>query len=65
MFIPCKIAVMEDRDGKIWLVTLDWDVRWMDTALNPNRISDDLRQRAISIRERLEQMMEAAATGDF
>ncbi len=65
VFIPCRIAVMEDKDGKIWLVTLDWDVRWMDTAPNPNRISDDLRKRAISIRERLEQMMEAAATGDF
>ncbi len=65
VFIPCKIAVMEDRNGDIWLVTLDWDVRWMDTSPNPNRISDDLRKRAISIRTRLEQMMEAAATGDF
>ena len=65
VFIPCRIAVMEDRNKDIWLVTLDWDVRWMDTAPNPNRISDDLRKRAISIRERLEKIMEAAATGDF
>ncbi len=65
VFIPCKIAVMEDGKGNIWLVTLDWDIRWMDTAPNPNRISDDLRKRAMSIRTRLEQMMEAAATGDF
>jgi len=65
VFLPCKIAVMEDRKGNIWLVTLDWDVRWMDTSPNPNRIDADLRKRAISIRTRLEQMMEAAATGDF
>ncbi len=65
VFIPCKIAVMEDRDGAIWLVTLDWDIRWMDTAPNPNRISEDLRKRAMSVRERLEKIMEAAATGDF
>ena len=65
VFIPCKIAVMEDRNGDIWLVTLDWDVRWMDTSPNPNRISDDLRRRALSVRERLEKMMEAAANGDF
>ena len=65
VFLPCKIAVMEDGKGDIWLVTLDWDVRWMDTAPNPNRISDDLRKRALSVRARLEKMMEAAATGDF
>jgi uncharacterized protein (DUF302 family) len=65
VFIPCRIAVMEDKNGDIWLVTLDWDVRWMDTSPNPNRISDDLRRRAISVRERLEAMMEAAANGDF
>jgi len=65
VFIPCRIAVMEDKDGNIWLVTLDWDVRWIDTLPNPNRISDELRKRAISVRERLEIMMEAAANGDL
>ena len=65
VFIPCKIAVMEDRNGDIWLVTLDWDVRWMDTSPNPNRISDELRKRAISVRERLEKIMEAGANGDL
>jgi len=65
VFIPCRIAVMEDKDGQIWLVTLDWDVRWIDTLPNPNRISDELRKRAISVRERLEKMMEAAANGDL
>ena len=65
VFIPCRIAVMEDKKGNIWLVTLDWDVRWIDTLPNPNRISDELRKRAISVRERLEKMMEAAANGDL
>ena len=65
VFIPCRIAVMEDKEGNIWLVTLDWDVRWIDTLPNPNRISDELRKRAISVRERLEVMMEAAANGDL
>ncbi len=64
-FLPCRIAVTEDADGQIWLMTLDWDVRWLDTSPNPNRIPDDLRQRAIKVRENLEIMMEAAATGDF
>ncbi len=63
--VPCRIAVMEDADKQIWLTTLDWDVRWLDTSPNPNRISDELRKRAIKIREDIEAMMEAAATGDF
>lgn len=64
-FLPCKISVAEDADGQIWLVTLDWDVRWLDSSPNPNKIPADLRERAISVRERIEAIMEAAAVGDF
>ena len=64
-FLPCRIAVMEDSEGQIWLTTLDWDVRWLDTSPNPNRMPDELRERAIKVRENIEAMMEAAATGDF
>jgi uncharacterized protein (DUF302 family) len=63
--LPCRITVAEDAEGQIWLMTLDWDVRWLDTSPNPNRISDDLRERAIKVRTNIEKMMEAAATGDF
>jgi len=64
-FLPCKISVAEDADGQIWLVTIDWDVRWLDTSPNPNKIPDEVRKRAISVRERIEQIMEAAANGDL
>lgn len=64
-FVPCKITVLEDANGDIWLTTLDWDVRWLDTSPNPNRIPDDLRELAIQVRENIETVMEAAATGDF
>jgi len=64
-FLPCRVAVMEDAEGQIWIVSLDWDVRWLDTSPNPNRISEDLRDRAISVRERIEEIMEAAANGDL
>ena len=64
-FLPCRISVVEDAKGQIWLVTLDWDVRWMDTSPNPNKISKELRERAISVRERIEEIMEAAANGDL
>ena len=64
-FVPCKVTVLEDANGDIWLTTLDWDVRWLDTSPNPNRIPEELRQRAIKVRENIETIMEAAATGDF
>jgi len=64
-FVPCRISVMEDANGDIWLTTLDWDIRWLDTSPNPNQISDELRASAIRVRENMEAIMEAAATGDF
>ncbi len=63
--VPCRIAVLEDADGAIWLTTLDWDVRWLDTSPNPNRITEELRERAMKIRKNIEIMMESAANGDF
>lgn len=65
VFVPCRISVLEDANGDIWLMTLDWDVRWLDTAPNPNRISPELREAAIYVRESLESIMEAGANGDL
>ncbi len=64
-FVPCRITVLEDANKDIWLLTLDWDVRWLDTSPNPNKISEDLRQRAIKVRQMMEEIMEAGANGDL
>jgi len=64
-FVPCKVTVLEDANKDIWLTTLDWDVRWLDTGPNPNRMPAELRERAIKVRENIEAIMQAAATGDF
>lgn len=32
VFLPCRITVMEDADKNIWVMTLDWDVTWLDMA---------------------------------
>lgn len=65
VFLPCRIAVVEDAHKKIWLLTLDWDVRWLDTSKNPNQLSDKLREGAIKIREAIDKIMRAGASGDF
>ncbi len=64
-FLPCRIALLEDAKGKIWVVTQDWDVTWLDYSHNPNKISDEIRTNAIRIREILEDIMTATANGDL
>lgn len=66
VFLPCRIALLEDTDKKLWVMTLDWDVSWMDFAQNPNsNLSAELRDDAKRIREGIRYIMEGAATGDF
>ena len=66
VFLPCRIALLEDADGKLWVMTLDWDVSWLDYAQNPNtHLPKDLREDATRVRESIAYIMEGAATGDF
>ena len=65
VFVPCRISVLEDANGDIWIMTMDWDIRWMDTSPNPNRITKELREAAIAVRESMESIMEAGAAGDL
>lgn len=66
IFLPCMIALIEDGNGKLWVMTLDWDVEWLDFAQNENsHLSKDLREDAVRIRESIAYIMEGAATGDF
>ena len=66
VFIPCRIALLEDAAGKLWVMTLDWNVNWLNLAQNPNSVLDkELREEAVRIREGIRYIMEGAATGDF
>jgi uncharacterized protein (DUF302 family) len=65
VFLPCRVAVVEDANKKIWVLTLDWDVRWLDTSKNPNQISNNLRDGAIKIRDAIDKIMRAGASGEF
>ena len=65
-FLPCKIALIEDAEGQIWIMTMDWDVSWLDFAQNPNsHLSKELRADAKLIRENIRYIMEGAASGDL
>lgn len=63
VFLPCRIAVMEDADKTIWVLTLDWDVTWLDQAGKQAGITPELRKGAMEIREKLDSVMRAGADG--
>ncbi len=65
VFLPCRIAIMEDAQKNIWVLTLDWDVTWLDYANKSMGITPELRKGAMEIREKMDNMMRAAANGDI
>lgn len=65
IFLPCRIAVVEDADQKIWLLMLDWDVSWVEDTPNPDHIADPLRRGAVKLRKGLEDIIQAGAHGDL
>ena len=65
VFLPCRIAVMEDADKNIWIMTLDWDVTWLDLAGKSMGITPELRKGALQVREKMDNVMRAAANGEL
>lgn len=65
VFLPCRIAVLEDAKGQLWVMMLDWDVTWIETSPNPNKMDQKLLTASAKIRDVMEQIMQAGAVGDF
>jgi uncharacterized protein (DUF302 family) len=65
VFLPCRITVMEDADKNIWVMTLDWDVTWLDMAGKQMGITPELRQGARDIRKKMDSVMRAGANGEL
>jgi len=66
VFIPCRIAVYEDANGDIWLMTLDWDVSWLAQAWHPDtKLPPQLVEDAKRIRNAMDAIMNAGANGEW
>ena len=60
-FMPCRIAIVEDKDGRLWLHTMNLDLMIHGgTELPP-----DLKESAIRVRDTIKEIMEGAAAGEF
>ena len=65
VFLPCRIAVMEDADKNIWVMMLDWNMDWVAGYQGQMGITPELAKGAIDIRNKMEEIMVAAASGDL
>lgn len=60
-FMPCRISVTEDKEGKIWLHTIDLDYM----IHGGKEMPPELKKAAMKVRNTIHAMMEGAAVGDF
>jgi uncharacterized protein (DUF302 family) len=60
-YLPCRIAMVEDKEGKFWLYSLD-----MVLMIHGGKtLPDELLQEANKVKDVMLKLMEAGATGDF
>lgn len=59
-YLPCRIALLEDSEGKAWLVTLD-----LGKIIPSANLPPELLEKAELVRDNIESIMTAGANGDL
>ena len=60
-FMPCRIAIVEDTAGKLWLHTLN-----LDLMIHGGReLPPELKEGALRVRNTIWEIMHGAARGEF
>jgi len=60
-YLPCRIAVVEDEEGVLWLYSLN-----MDMFVHGGRnMPPGFKEEALKVRDTIWKMMEMAAKGEF
>ena len=60
-FMPCVISLVEAKDGKLWLYSMNMDF----LIHGAKELPSDLKAEAIKVRRTMREIMEGAATGEF
>lgn len=58
-FMPCRIALLEDKDGKRWVISMMMDIKLIQA------MPADTRQSAERVMAAMKNMMVAASKGDL
>lgn len=59
-YLPCRITLIEDQEGKPWLVTLD-----LDRVMQVANLPPELLEKAMLVRDNIRSIMEAGAGGEL
>lgn len=60
-YLPCRISMIEDKQGKVWLYALD-----MDMMIHGGKtLPEGLLKEANKVKDVILKIMEAGATGEF
>ncbi len=60
-YLPCRVSLVEDENGDLWITTLD-----MDMMIHGGKtLPDELLAEALEVRETMLQILNRAAEGDF
>ena len=62
VYMPCRIALIEDADGQGWLVMMDVNV---DAVAKEKRLPQALKNRINEVRQSLVEIMQAGAKGEL
>ena len=62
IYMPCRIALVEDAKGQAWLIMMDIDV---DAVAREKRVPPELKKRIQEVRATLINIMQAGAKGDL
>lgn len=59
-FLPCRIAVVEDKEGVAWIVTMN-----MDMMMHAVDLPEDLKPLAQRVRDTIYSIVDAGVNGDL
>jgi len=60
-YLPCRITLLEDPDGQLWLYTLNMDLM----VYGGKPLPPELKEEAIEVKDIILEIMNRGAEGDF
>lgn len=60
-YLPCRISLVEDEEGQLWIVTLDMDMM----IYGGETLPPALLEEALEVKDIMLDILERAAEGDF
>lgn len=62
IFLPCRVALIEDKTGQVWLIMMDMNVEQLAKA---GKMDKALEQKINAVRNGLIEIINAGAKGDL